>query len=121
MWTPSISRRAALLGTAGLLAAPGLPLAQGTALDIYGAADPQARRGGTLTVAIANEPPNLDPFHQAGDARTAVTVLMYQGLMYEHPSGRRVRCWRRACRSRQTASPTHSACAATSPSTPASP
>jgi peptide/nickel transport system substrate-binding protein len=81
MWTPSISRRAALLGTAGLLAAPGLPLAQGTALDIYGPADPQARRGGTLTVAIANEPPNLDPFHQAGDARTAVTVLMYQGLM----------------------------------------
>jgi peptide/nickel transport system substrate-binding protein len=87
MWTPSISRRAALLGTAGLLTAPGLPLAQGTALDIYGPADPQARRGGTLTVAIANEPPNLDPFHQAGDARTAVTVLMYQGLMYEHPSG----------------------------------
>jgi peptide/nickel transport system substrate-binding protein len=87
MWTPSISRRAALLGTAGLFAAPGLPFAQGAALDIYGPADPQARRGGTLTVAIANEPPNLDPFHQAGDARTAVTVLMYQGLMYEHASG----------------------------------
>ena len=87
MWTPSITRRAALLGTAGLLAAPGLPWAQGAALDIYGPADQQARRGGTLTVAIANEPPNLDPFHQAGDARTAVTVLMYQGLMYEHPSG----------------------------------
>jgi peptide/nickel transport system substrate-binding protein len=87
MWTPSISRRAALLGTAGLLASPGLTLAQGAATDIYGPADPQARRGGTLTVAIANEPPNLDPFHQAGDARTAVTVLMYQGLMYEHPSG----------------------------------
>jgi peptide/nickel transport system substrate-binding protein len=87
MWTPAISRRAALLGTAGLLAGPGLPHAQAAPLDIYGPADPQARRGGTLTVAIANEPPNLDPFHQAGDARTAVTVLMYQGLMYEHPSG----------------------------------
>ncbi|MGG5811236.1 ABC transporter substrate-binding protein [Falsiroseomonas sp. CW058] len=87
MWTPTIGRRAALLGTAGLFAAPGLSRAQGAAADFYGPADPQARRGGTLTVAIANEPPNLDPFHQAGDARTAVTVLMYQGLMYEHPSG----------------------------------
>lgn len=87
MWTTSISRREAMLGAAGLLAVPGLTRAQGGALDIYGPADPQARRGGTLTVAIANEPPNLDPFHQAGDARTAVTVLMYQGLMYEHPSG----------------------------------
>lgn len=87
MWTPAIGRRAALLGTAGLLAAPGLPHARAAPLDVYGPADPQARRGGTLTVAIANEPPNLDPFHQAGDARTAVTVLMYQGLMYEHPSG----------------------------------
>ena len=41
----------------------------------------------SITIAMQLEPPNLDPFHQAGDARTAVTVLMYQGLMYEHPSG----------------------------------
>lgn len=87
MWTPSITRRATMLGTAGLLAAPGLARAQAQAHDIYGPVDAGARRGGTLTVAIANEPPNLDPFHQAGDARTAVTVLMYQGLMFEHASG----------------------------------
>jgi peptide/nickel transport system substrate-binding protein len=87
MWTPSISRRATMLGTAGLIAAPGASRAQAAAADIYGPIDREARRGGTLTVAIANEPPNLDPFHQAGDARTAVTVLMYQGLMFEHASG----------------------------------
>jgi peptide/nickel transport system substrate-binding protein len=84
-----IGRRTALLGTAAFaLAAPlGGLQAQGAGDDLYGPADPAAKRGGTLTVAIANEPPNLDPFHQSGDARTAITVLMYQGLMYEHPSG----------------------------------
>lgn len=54
---------------------------------IYGesAADPV--RGGTLTVGMLTEPPSLDHFHQAADARSRVTLLMYQGLMYEHPSG----------------------------------
>jgi peptide/nickel transport system substrate-binding protein len=89
---PMIDRRTALLAGAGLLGTglSGMPAwAQGAAggEDPYGADDPQARRGGILTIAIANEPPNLDPFHQAGDARTAVTVLMYQGLMFEHASG----------------------------------
>ncbi|WP_426955383.1 ABC transporter substrate-binding protein [Muricoccus radiodurans] len=86
---PMIDRRTALLAGAGLLGAglPGPGWAQGAPDDLYGPDDAGARRGGVLTVAIANEPPNLDPFHQAGDARTAVTVLMYQGLMYEHASG----------------------------------
>src|SRR4051812_22163177 len=82
----AIGRRAALLGGAALLATPGLARAQ-AAPPLYGPDAAEARRGGTITVGIANEPPNLDPFHQAGDARTAVTVLMYQGLMYEDPSG----------------------------------
>ncbi|HEY8609850.1 MAG TPA: ABC transporter substrate-binding protein [Roseomonas sp.] len=89
---PTIDRRTALLAGASLLGAgfAGPAWAQDApagSADLYGPDDPQARRGGMLTVAIANEPPNLDPFHQAGDARTAVTVLMYQGLMYEHASG----------------------------------
>ena len=33
------------------------------------------------------EPPGLDPFHQAADARIRLTVLMYQGLFYESPDG----------------------------------
>ncbi|MCR0981065.1 ABC transporter substrate-binding protein [Roseomonas populi] len=86
----TIDRRTALLAGAGLLGG-GLALPargqDGGAEAVYGPDDPQARRGGTLTVAIANEPPNLDPFHQAGDARTAITVLMYQGLMFEDASG----------------------------------
>jgi peptide/nickel transport system substrate-binding protein len=82
-----IARRTALLGSAAFAAMPKPLWAQQVSDPLYGPDDPQARRGGTLTVGIANEPPNLDPFHQAGDARTAVTVLMYQGLMYEHPSG----------------------------------
>jgi len=91
------NRRSALLAGAGLMGAGllrpgprGQAWAQAAAVgegDIYGPDDPQARRGGVLTIAIANEPPNLDPFHQAGDARTAITVLMYQGLMFEHASG----------------------------------
>ncbi|MBR0666288.1 ABC transporter substrate-binding protein [Roseomonas hellenica] len=83
---PMIDRRTALLAGAALLGTRPA-LAQAAADALYGPDDAGARRGGTLTVAIANEPPNLDPFHQAGDARTAVTVLMYQGLMYEHASG----------------------------------
>ena len=86
MLDPTIGRRAALLGTGALIAAPGMVRAQ-AAPPLYGPDAADGRRGGTLTVGIANEPPNLDPFHQAGDARTAVTVLLYQGLMYEAPSG----------------------------------
>ena len=54
---------------------------------IYGKSDPAAKRGGKLTVGSLVEPPALDPFHQAADARIAVTVLLYQGLMYEDVSG----------------------------------
>lgn len=82
---PMIDRRTALFAGAALLGVR--PARAQAAAELYGPDDAGARRGGTLTVAITNEPPNLDPFHQAGDARTAVTVLMYQGLMYEHASG----------------------------------
>lgn len=84
---PMIDRRTALLAGAALLGVRPAWAQTQPAAELYGPDDPAPRRGGTLTVAIANEPPNLDPFHQAGDARTAVTVLMYQGLMYEHASG----------------------------------
>jgi peptide/nickel transport system substrate-binding protein len=79
-------RRAAML--AGL-AALGLPRI-GTAADddmIYGPADPQARRGGKVTIGSLVEPPALDPFRQAADARIRVSVLMYQGLFFEDDSG----------------------------------
>jgi peptide/nickel transport system substrate-binding protein len=57
------------------------------AADVYGppAADPQ--RGGTLNVGSMIEPPTLDPFHNAADARIRVTGLMYQGLFYEPAEG----------------------------------
>jgi peptide/nickel transport system substrate-binding protein len=54
---------------------------------VYGSAPEDAPRGGSLTVGSIVEPPALDPFHQGADARIQVSVLMYQGLMYEDPSG----------------------------------
>jgi peptide/nickel transport system substrate-binding protein len=54
---------------------------------VYGSAPAGAAQGGSLTVGSIVEPPALDPFHQGADARIQVSVLMYQGLMYEDPSG----------------------------------
>ena len=54
---------------------------------IYGKSDQAARMGGRMTVGSLTEPPALDPYHQAADARIRVTVLAYQGLFYESASG----------------------------------
>jgi peptide/nickel transport system substrate-binding protein len=76
-----LTRSAALLGCLAATAAPAL------AADLYGPAAPDAKQGGTLNMGILVEPPGLDPFHQAADARIRLTVLMYQGLFYESPTG----------------------------------
>jgi peptide/nickel transport system substrate-binding protein len=55
--------------------------------DLYGPPASDAQTGGTVTVASLTEPPALDPFHQAADARIQYSGLMYQGLMYESSSG----------------------------------
>src|ERR687893_1463753 len=55
--------------------------------DLYGPSPQNASQGGTIAVASIVEPPGLDPFHQGADARIQISVLMYQGLMYEDPSG----------------------------------
>ena len=80
-----LSRRIALAigGAAAAAVAAGAALAA----ELYGPAAPDAKRGGTLNMGILVEPPGLDPFHQAADARIRLTVLMYQGLFYESPSG----------------------------------
>ena len=57
------------------------------AAELYGPADPAAKRGGTLTLGSPVEPPGLDPFHLGAEARIRVTVLIYQGLFYEAPDG----------------------------------
>ena len=69
-----------------LLAYAGAASAQDDGL-LYGPNDPAARPGGELTVGALVEPPALDPFHQAADARIQVTVLIYQGLVYEDADG----------------------------------
>ncbi len=56
-------------------------------VDFYGPAAADARKGGTLTMGSLVEPPGLDPYHQAAEARIRITVLMYQGLFYESPGG----------------------------------
>ncbi len=76
-----LTRSVALLGSLAGLAAPAL------AADLYGPTAPDAKQGGTLNMGILVEPPGLDPFHQAADARIRLTVLMYQGLFYESPTG----------------------------------
>ena len=71
---------AAVVGLAGM-AVPA------SAQDLYGPKAAQATKGGTLTFGSLVEPPALDPYHQAADARIRFTVLMYQGLFYEAASG----------------------------------
>src|SRR5919109_5008478 len=72
------------------LAAGGGMAGTGFAAELYGPAATDAKHGGTLNMGILVEPPGLDPFHQAADARIRLTVLMYQGLFYESPSGEAV-------------------------------
>jgi peptide/nickel transport system substrate-binding protein len=57
---------------------------------IYGKSDPAARSGGKLTIGSLTEPPAMDPYHQAADARIRVTVLSYQGLFYEGANGQAI-------------------------------
>src|SRR5688500_11595911 len=59
----------------------------GRAAEIYGPPATDAKSGGTLNMGVLVEPPGLDPFHQAADARIRLTVLIYQGLFYESPTG----------------------------------
>lgn len=56
--------------------------------NLYGPVPASPNMGGTLNMALLLEPPGLDPFHQAADARIRVTVLMYQGLFYEGIDGK---------------------------------
>lgn len=57
---------------------------------IYGPDADNPNRGGTLNMGLLVEPPALDPFHQAADARIRISPLMYQGLFYESPGGQPV-------------------------------
>src|SRR5215213_7276506 len=88
-----------LLFGATALGAGGAPLhPAGAAEAAEAAADPtpyrplasKPRRGGALTLGSLVQPPGLDPYHQAADARIRFTVLLYQGLFYEAPDGRAV-------------------------------
>jgi peptide/nickel transport system substrate-binding protein len=81
-----LARTAAALVAVAVIGVSALPARADDAL-LYGKTDGAAKRGGKLTVGSLVEPPALDPFHQAADARIAVSGLMYQGLMYEDPSG----------------------------------
>lgn len=60
------------------------------ASDLYGPDAQSPKMGGTLNMGLLLEPPGLDPFHQAADARIRVSVLLYQGLFYESPAGEAV-------------------------------
>jgi peptide/nickel transport system substrate-binding protein len=84
------SRRAVLhtmlLGTTMLCTSSVLP-AFAKEEGLYGPVPDKPVMGGRLNMGLLVEPPALDPFHQAADARIRVTVLIYQGLFYESPSG----------------------------------
>ncbi|MCO6415776.1 ABC transporter substrate-binding protein [Siccirubricoccus sp. KC 17139] len=80
-------RRAALsLALAGFVLPAGAQQAPADPL-LYGPTDPKAKRGGRVTIGSLVEPPALDPFRQAADARIRVSVLMYQGLFFEDQTG----------------------------------
>jgi peptide/nickel transport system substrate-binding protein len=83
-----IHLRGALAGA--LLSASALFGFSAAAEDLYGPIDGNATRGGTLNMGLLVEPPALDPFHQAADARIRVSLLMYQGLFYEGAGGEAV-------------------------------
>ena len=85
-----LPRRAALQVALGAAALPSIVAAQGKAsIDplLYGPTPASPRRGGCVTIGSLVEPPALDPFRQAADARIRVSVLMYQGLFFEDQSG----------------------------------
>lgn len=65
-------------------------IAGATAEELYGPIAENPNRGGSLNMGLLVEPPALDPFHQAADARIRVSLLMYQGLFYEGVSGEAV-------------------------------
>lgn len=65
------------------LSAPSIAQAE----DLYGPKAENPTLGGTLNMGLLVEPPGLDPFHQAADARIRVSLLMYQGLFYEGATG----------------------------------
>jgi peptide/nickel transport system substrate-binding protein len=78
--------RSGLLGATMMCALSVVPgFAQSDSL--YGPAADNAAKGGRLNMGLLVEPPGLDPFHQAADARIRITVLVYQGLFYEAASG----------------------------------
>ena len=70
------------------LALAAAPASHAADAPLYGPVAADATRGGTLTFGSLVEPPGLDPYHQAADARIRFTVLMYQGLFYEGGDGR---------------------------------
>ena len=76
---------AGLLFTGAALLAPA---SQAADEGLYGPTAANAVQGGTLNLGSLTEPPGLDPYHQASDARIRFTVLMYQGLFYEGADGR---------------------------------
>lgn len=77
-----------LARTGALACATALVAAQGAvAEDLYGPKVEDATQGGSLNMGLLVEPPALDPFHQAADARIRVSLLMYQGLFYEGVEG----------------------------------
>lgn len=81
------SRAHRCLVTMTSAAALGLAATVAANADLYGPVPDNPQMGGTLDVGMLVEPPALDPFHQAADARIRVTVLMYQGLFYEAEDG----------------------------------
>jgi ABC-type transport system substrate-binding protein len=70
------------------LALSAAPASQAADAPLYGPVAAGAVQGGALTFGSLVEPPGLDPYHQAADARIRFTVLMYQGLFYEGADGR---------------------------------
>lgn len=90
MTTTLLSRRALLRHTALAALCLGfmsLQPASGHAESLYGPMAEDAQAGGRLNMGLLVEPPALDPFHQAADARIKISVLLYQGLFYEAPNG----------------------------------
>jgi peptide/nickel transport system substrate-binding protein len=81
--------RRTVLALGGMAAAAAL-VGPAHAEDLYGPTATGAKSGGTLNMGLLLEPPGLDPFHQGAEARIRITVLIYQGLFYESPTGRPV-------------------------------
>src|SRR6478735_9127378 len=81
-----VDRRSLLLALGGFIATATFA-GSAAAAELYGPKPTGAKTGGTLNMGLLVEPPGLDPFHQAADARIRLTVLIYQGLFYESPDG----------------------------------